>query len=121
MIINLTSAIDNASLQVGDMAYYVQTETLSNTNSLQVGNDPQLLGEVVEIGYSFINVNANSQPPVGSFIMFLKNYNVNNGRLKGYYAEISMKHKGVNAAELFAVSSEVTESSKLSLKNVTIY
>ena len=44
--------------------------------------------------------------------MFLKNDQANNIGLKGYYAEVQMKNNSKTAAELYAVSSEVVESSK---------
>jgi hypothetical protein len=112
MIINLTSQIDNASVQVGDTAYYVSTEPLSGINNQQIGNDPVSIGVIQEIGSSFIKVSDSSTVPSGSFLMFSKDNRVNSSRLKGYYAEVTMRHSGTKPAELFAVSSEVTESSK---------
>tara|TARA_R110002050_G_scaffold97573_1_gene202800 strand:+ start:30 stop:371 length:342 start_codon:yes stop_codon:yes gene_type:complete len=113
MIINLESVIDNASVQVGDTAYYVNTGDLSSLNNQQIGNgNPQVIGVIQEIGPSFIRVSGSSTVPSGSFLMFSKDNRVNNGRLKGYYAEVIMRHAGGNPAELFAVSSEVAISSK---------
>jgi hypothetical protein len=113
MIINLTSIIDNASVQVGDTAYYVNTDDLSSLNNQQIGNgNPQIIGIIQEIGSSFIRVAGNSTVPSGAFLMFSKDNRVNNGRLKGYYAEVTMRHAGGNPAELFAISSEIAGSSK---------
>jgi hypothetical protein len=47
-----------------------------------------------------------------SFIMFKKNEVINNSGLKGYYAEVNFKNNSIEKAELFAVSSEIVESSK---------
>ena len=44
--------------------------------------------------------------------MFSKNNNVNTTSLKGYFAEIVISNNTTEPAELFAISSEVTESSK---------
>ena len=47
-----------------------------------------------------------------SFIMFKKNEVINNSGVKGYYAEVNFKNNSIEKAELFAVSSEIVESSK---------
>ena len=47
-----------------------------------------------------------------SFIMFKKNEVINNSGLKGYYAEVNFKNNSIEKAELFAVSSEIAQSSK---------
>ena len=113
MIITLTSKIDNASLQVGDAAYYVNTSTLNGTSNQQVGNNLVLIGDITMINASSIEVDSgNTEVPVGSFIVFSKDNRVNNSSLKGYYASVKMKHSGSSKAELFAVSSDITESSK---------
>ena len=44
--------------------------------------------------------------------MFRKNESVNNTSLIGYYAEVQLKNESPDKAELFALSSEITESSK---------
>ena len=113
--INFNNAVDNASLQVGDIAYYVETQAVCNVDSFndqQVGSDPIELGEITAINASSIIVDSNNPPPQDAFIMFMKNNVVNHGRLKGYYAQVKIRHVGVEPAELFAISSEVTESSK---------
>jgi hypothetical protein len=47
-----------------------------------------------------------------SFIMFSKNKNANLTSLKGYYANARFENNSKEKAELFAVSSEIVESSK---------
>ena len=44
--------------------------------------------------------------------MFRKNENVNNTSLIGYYAEVKLRNDSPEEAELFALSSEIVESSK---------
>ena len=44
--------------------------------------------------------------------MFSKNNEVNNGDLLGYYAKIKMSNARTDKIELFAVGSEVAQSSK---------
>jgi len=47
-----------------------------------------------------------------TFIMFSKNNKVNSSSLKGYYAELEFVNNSNKKIELFAVSSEISESSK---------
>jgi len=113
MIINLQSKIDNASVQTGDTAYYVETSSLSSINNQQIGDqNPIFIGVITKIGSSYIEVPGTSSIPIGAFLMFSKDNRVNNSGIKGYYAEVTMRNSGNLPAELFAVSSEVTESSK---------
>ena len=44
--------------------------------------------------------------------MFSKNKSVNNSSLLGYYAEVKLTNDSIKKAELFALSTEVLESSK---------
>ena len=62
MIINLTSSVNNASLQIGDRAYYVPIATVSNDNDQLIGSSLSPTGgmEITEIGPSYIKVSENS-------------------------------------------------------------
>jgi len=51
-------------------------------------------------------------PPTNSFIFFSKDNVVNVSALKGYYGEMTFVNNSNEPAELYAVSCEVTESSK---------
>ena len=53
-----------------------------------------------------------TRPTTNDFIMFSKDNKANLSDLPGYYAEVEMKNYRRDYAELFAVSSEVFESSK---------
>ena len=112
MTITLSNAVNNTSVQVGDLAYYVSTTSLAGQ---EVGNDPQLIGVISSIGVSSIvidnPVNSSTVSPE-DFLMFSKDNRVNNSSIKGYYASVTMRHSGPEPAKLFAVSSEVAESSK---------
>ena len=44
--------------------------------------------------------------------MFAKDRTVNTSSLIGYYADVQFKNNSTEKVELFAVSSEITESSK---------
>ena len=59
MIIHLQSAIDNASVQIGDNAYY------SHNNQ-----SPVFIGAITEINASHIRVANNSTIPSNSFLIF---------------------------------------------------
>ena len=130
MTIQLTSEINNASLQIGDRVYALQPNLInsasgqlvaSNINIFQADgpstsgvNESVYIGIVTGLTHDSIIINdpVNSDVPIGSFLMFSKNNVVNAGGLKGYYANVKLQHTGKERAELFAISSEVTESSK---------
>ena len=112
LTINLTNDINNASLQIGDTAYYVAGATL--TNGITSATDsPEMIGEITGITGSSIIVNdPYDTPPVEAFIMFQKDRSVNNTSLLGYYAEVKLSNNSTEKAELFALRSEITQSSK---------
>ena len=109
----------NTSVQIGDVAYY------ANTNLVGVHNQQNLSG-VISIGpitniiqwngfnsYITSNMPVNTVPPVqGSFIMFSKDNKANMSSILGYYAEVEFKNNSKTKAELFSVGTEVFESSK---------
>ena len=103
----------NTSLQIGDVVYAVQQENVLgqsfNTNQPQkVGVVNNILGSIVEVW----NLGDGALPGPEDFLVFLKNTTINKSGLKGYYADVQFVNNSINAAELFAVSSEVSESSK---------
>ena len=51
-------------------------------------------------------------PTHGAFIFFVKNQVINMNGLSGYYADAMFENNSKVKAELFAVGSEITESSK---------
>ena len=115
--IKLKNKIDNDSLQVGDDAYYV-TPGAAIDGINHSTEDPIKIGEITEIdsdvgGVGLITVETvNSTPSIDDFIMFQKNRRVNNTSLLGYYAEVKLNNNSEDKAELFALSSEITASSK---------
>ena len=104
--ITFTRNIQNISLQVGDIAYYVPPDT-SGYNS-----DPEIIGKISAIGKNFIIVPTNPGVTADDFIMFSKNKAVNNSSLLGYYAEVKLSNDSTDKVELFSIGSEVTQSSK---------
>jgi hypothetical protein len=98
--------IQNISLQVGDIAYYI-TPDPSGYNS-----DPKIIGEISAVGNNYIEVPSNTGYTTDDFIMFSKNKAVNNSSLLGYYAEVKLSNNSTDKIELFSIGSEVTQSSK---------
>ena len=54
----------------------------------------------------------NNVPESDDFIMFQKDRRVNNTSLLGYYADVKFENNSRTKAEMFSISSEITESSK---------
>ena len=111
MIITLTQNITNVSLQVGDTLYYVSTDPnlpdFASGSPTKIGTISAINGNSITVpGTGPFNVSA------GDFLMFSKNKEANNTSLIGYYAEVTLKNNSTKEAELFALSSEVAESSK---------
>ena len=82
----------NCSAQVGDIVYFLS------------GDTPTRVGTVTAIG--------GQVPLLGDYILFIKNQVINMNGLSGYYADVVFENNSKVKAELFAVGSEVTESSK---------
>jgi len=112
--INLNNNIINTSLQVGDLACYVETvETNGPNNEITNFTDQvKSIGIVHSIGASHVVVNSATFPPSGAFIMFQKDRSINNTSLLGYYAKVKLSNNSTEKAELFALNSEITPSSK---------
>jgi len=119
----------NVSLQIGDIVYYspVTTAPLSGFSTINA------IGSIVTFGVvTAIYNNGSVTPPIAphsimvmyddaagilppglnDYIMFSKNKEANSSSLTGYYADISFENYSTNKIELFAVGSEVSESSK---------
>jgi len=118
MIINLKSQMQNTSLQVGDIAYF--STSVENVGIGQVAGEPQKIGPIINIGVnenniSFIEVEddaAVNAPSANDFLMFSKDARINTSGLKGYFADVTLVNDSFGKVELFAISSEVSESSK---------
>jgi len=116
--IKINGGIQNASVQIGDIAYYVPEASLSLIGEQQSSDvDPisvtYLIGEITAVSSEMITIdNPSNTPSPNDFVMFRKNESVNNTSLIGYYAEVQLKNESPDKAELFALSSEITESSK---------
>ena len=113
----------NRSLQVGDTVWYVQPSSAGGY-SIADTNNVQKLGtvEFVENQYRqpVIKVSRYTGPNPGvdlgldenTFFMFSKNNKANLSDLTGYFAEAKFTNNSNEKAELFAIGSEIVQSSK---------
>ena len=119
----------NCSMQIGDTAWIVPIQTIGGVTVPQLVSRKKL-GEIVNIGTSSVNVQLLS--PIESYSLltiatitdppqilwnqyyfyFSKPIEVNESSLKGYYADVIFENSSKTYAELFAISSETTISSK---------
>jgi hypothetical protein len=120
----MTFAHINTSIQVGDSVYYVPTLT-SGTQTSAMNFNEGMHSNIIKFG-SVLNINRStgqieiiwdndsvpSPPNLETFILFSKNKEVNTSSLLGYYANIGFENDSNEEIELFAVSSEIAESSK---------
>ena len=114
--------VDNDSLQIGDMIYFQTPTTLGGFD--QQLNAPIFVGPVVDIfnavgvsiSITVLNVDninpGGTIPSVNDFIMFNKECSINMSGLVGYFAEVKIKNNSREKAEIFCLSSEITQSSK---------
>ena len=109
--INLKNDIDNVSLQIGDVAYYVKDDDTS-TSVTSFTDSVERIGVITSIGTSYIVVDSTVEPPADAFLMFSKDKVANNTSLLGYFAEVKLINNSTEKAELFALSSEIGLSSK---------
>jgi hypothetical protein len=73
----------------------------------------QKCGVVTSLTNNTVTVDdSGTLPSARDYIMFAKNHAVNTSSLSGYYADVKFKNNSIEKAELFAASSEITESSK---------
>ena len=115
----------NASLQIGDYvfssstqvngAYSVQGVSSFINGDIQLGRIKSITTPTSTSGY-VIEVqldNATILPSASDYFYFVKDSRVNKSGLKGYYAEIKFENTDkAKKSELFAISTEITESSK---------
>ena len=97
----------NVNIENNDKVYFA-------TSNQGVLGDPQYAGEVTGIYSEKIEVNVGNGVvvPADAFIFFSKNITVNESSLKGYYADLTLENSSNKKAELFAITSNITASSK---------
>tara|TARA_R100001086_G_C11753037_1_gene235943 strand:- start:399 stop:743 length:345 start_codon:yes stop_codon:yes gene_type:complete len=111
--INFAGNINNESLQIGDLAYYVTPSEIGGFN--QSTESPILIGPIEAITLNTIDVDNSAtgeEPSANDFIMFAKDSRINLSGLVGYYAEAKFKNNSTERAEMYSVGSEITPSSK---------
>jgi len=74
----------------------------------------QEVGSVLQVGpeSNVFEITNASILSTNDYVMFVKNQVINTSGVSGYYAEAKFENNSKTKAEIFAVSSEVTESSK---------
>ena len=109
----------NCSLQVGDAVYYQLPDSEEMFSAGVVVTNPSFFDGITgptqhlfQVDFNDLFSNTPNDPGVGSYWMFVKNQVVNMNGLSGYYADARFENNSKVKAELFAVSSEITESSK---------
>lgn len=115
----------NQSLQIGDILYYGVVPAGSGAFFTEFQNKTTnsifKLGTVKNIhvnpGENYTEITAQqpsyiNPPPNNSFIFFSKDNTVNVNSIKGYYGQMNFVNNSFEPAELYAVSCDVTESSK---------
>lgn len=111
----------NQAIQQGttDVAYYADTSTytFSNSSTVDYANAFVRLGAITAVDYAAkqitCDVASNTVLPASNdFLFFSKDNRANMTSLLGYYAEVEVKNNSTDKAELFAMGSEIFESSK---------
>lgn len=113
----------NSGLQIGDIVYYVNTNTVPNsiiphaiTSNVtkfgivnEIGPTPGNPNNYIKAVYDSATV---SLPPSNAYIMFEKDKQVNSSSLIGYYADIELKNHSDGKIEMFSLAAGVSENSK---------
>ena len=107
----------NNSLSVGDETF---TCTLASSGGFQSNSGSVVaLGEVTAINSSTNTITVDVGSTVISadglddrMLLFSKDNVVNTSGLTGYYAEVKMSNTSIIKSELYAVNSEIAQSSK---------
>tara|TARA_R100000664_G_C2758988_1_gene148303 strand:+ start:3337 stop:3702 length:366 start_codon:yes stop_codon:yes gene_type:complete len=119
-IITLPIKNKNASVQIGDSAYFCKIN--SHTDGAPIGgfntaryDDIYRIGTIIAIGGSTIQVDVEEaiiEPEENDYVFFSKDNKVNTGDLKGYFSEVKFVNNSNEEAELFQISMGVEQSSK---------
>ena len=111
----------NQAIQQGttDVAYYADTSTytFSDSSTVDYADTFVRLGAITAINYAekqitCIVADNTILPASNDFLFFSKDNRANMTSLLGYYAEVEVKNNSTEKAELFAMGSEIFESSK---------
>ena len=112
----------NQSLQVGDTVWYIDGQDINQSGGYDVADNNNILklGIVEELSNQYrahqvtISNSFTVVPPdlTNAFIMFSKDNSANLTSLTGYYALAKFENNSEEKAELYAVGSEIAQSSK---------
>ena len=109
----------NSSLQIGDTVWYLNTnqaggyDTAKSSLAKKLGIVEEIINQNQNNQIIISNNFSNQEPNLeGAFIMFSKDNRANTSSLVGYYAEVSLENNSRKKIELFAVNSEISQSSK---------
>lgn len=111
----------NQAVQKGttDVAYYADTSnyTLADSSIVTYADSFVRLGPIVDIDYGAKTItcdvpNNTVLPASNDFLFFSKDNRANMTSLLGYYAEVEVKNNSTEKAEIYAMASEIFESSK---------
>ena len=113
----------NSAIQIGDHVFYTSVATsgsytVNDSISETYGNT--YVGVVSALTFSSnlhnvqvtISDNDNVLPRAGDYFFFVKDNNVNDAGVLGYYSQVKIENDSTTEAELFAVGAEIFESSK---------
>tara|TARA_R110000772_G_scaffold2822_1_gene10237 strand:- start:753 stop:1124 length:372 start_codon:yes stop_codon:yes gene_type:complete len=102
-----------------DVAYYANTISyvLADTSTVDFSESAVKLGPIVAVDYAQKTItcdvpNSTVLPTTGSFFFFEKDNRANMTSLLGYYTEVEVRNNSTEKVELFAMASEIFESSK---------
>ena len=107
--INFSKKI-NSLAQVGDTLYFTTYDVATGTTA----PTPVLVGNITQVGEKHVVVNtapANVTDFESVFFLFAKP-DYNNTSLKGYFQSVKIETNLSTKTELFALGTEVSESSK---------
>tara|TARA_R100001463_G_scaffold92126_4_gene146845 strand:- start:2546 stop:2905 length:360 start_codon:yes stop_codon:yes gene_type:complete len=107
----------NISCKVGDVAYFVNTNSLAE---FTVAGQTNLIGTInsITIGSTTTTLNIEMEGELAAyvttndFIFFSKNNLVEIGSIVGYYAKAKFRNNSTKRAELHESACEIEESSK---------
>tara|TARA_R110000796_G_scaffold23435_2_gene67060 strand:- start:162 stop:533 length:372 start_codon:yes stop_codon:yes gene_type:complete len=112
----------NHSLQQGDTIWYIDSQDINQAGGYDVADNNNIskLGTVEEVSNQYrahqITISnsftAGTPDLTNAFIMFSKDNSTNLTSLTGYYALAKFENNSKEKAELYAVGSEIAESSK---------
>ena len=111
----------NQAVQPGatDVAYYadVSAYTLSDSSTVDYADAFVRLGPITAVDYAAKQITCDVPistvlPATNDFLFFSKDNRANMTSLLGYYAEVEVRNNSTEKVELFAMGSEIFESSK---------